>query len=207
LTRLSAYGKLPSLCLVKHKEKEGSVNNALHSRRLLLLLALLLLTLALVACERPLNNEEQPATSPEAPVVPEETQPEAATPAPGTEETGAAATEEPAAPAGEATAPAEGGQSETAPEQTAPAPEGGEASPTEAAPAEEPTAAPAPTEAAPAAQPGVEQTYVVQAGDNLFRIGLRYGCSVLELATYNGIAYPDWISVGQVIRIPATCGG
>jgi len=180
------------------------VNNALHSRRLLLVMALLLLSLALVACERPLNREE-PAATPEGPVVPEETLPEAVTPAPGTEETGSPATEEPAAPAGEATVPAEGEQSETTPEQ--PAPEGGETSPTEAAPAEEPTAVPAPTEAAPAAQPGVEQTYVVQSGDNLFRIGLRYGCSVLELSTYNGIAYPDWISVGQVIRIPATCGG
>jgi nucleoid-associated protein YgaU len=170
----------------------------------LLLLLALLLSLALVACERPLNEEEQPATSPEAPVVPEETQPEAATPAPGTEETGSPSTEEPAAPSGEATTPAEGGQGETSPEQ--PAPEGGEASPTEAAPAEEPTAIP-PTETAPSAQPGVEQTHVVQSGENLFRIGLRYGCSVLELSTYNGIANPDWISVGQVIRIPATCGG
>jgi LysM repeat protein len=57
------------------------------------------------------------------------------------------------------------------------------------------------------AQPGVEQTHVVQSGENLFRIGLSYGCSVLELSTYNGIANPNWISVGQVIRIPATCGG
>ncbi|MBK8987505.1 MAG: LysM peptidoglycan-binding domain-containing protein [Chloroflexi bacterium] len=47
-----------------------------------------------------------------------------------------------------------------------------------------------------------EQVHVVQAGDNLFRIGLRYGFTVNELATYNGIANPERIFVGQVIRIP-----
>ncbi len=198
LTGPCAYGKLPSLCLVKHKEKEGSVNDAQHTRRLLLLL-MLLLALTLVACERPLNNEEeQPADTPAAPVVPEETQPEATSPAPGAGETESPSTEEPSTPADEATAPAEGDQSETAPEQPA--------SPTEPAPAEQPTVAP-PTESAPATQPGVEQTHVVQSGENLFRIGLRYGCSYVDLAVYNGIANPDQISVGQVIRIPTTCGG
>jgi LysM repeat protein len=47
----------------------------------------------------------------------------------------------------------------------------------------------------------------VQAGQNLFRIGLQYGCTVAELAAYNGIVNPDYINVGQEIRIPATCGG
>lgn len=47
-----------------------------------------------------------------------------------------------------------------------------------------------------------EQTHVVAAGENLFRIGLRYGFTVAELAAYNGIANPNYISVGQVIRIP-----
>lgn len=54
---------------------------------------------------------------------------------------------------------------------------------------------------------GQEQTHVVQSGENLFRIGLQYGCSVNELAAYNGIANPDWISAGQVIRIPPNCTG
>jgi LysM repeat protein len=162
--------------------------------------------LALVACERPLNEEEEPTATPETPVVPEETQPEATTPATGAEETAVPAPEEPAAPEGEATTPTEGEQGETSTEQPA-APEGGDTTATEAAPAEQPTAAPPPTETAQPAQPGVEQTHVVQAGENLFRIGLQYGCSVLELSTYNGIANPNWISVGQVIRIPATCGG
>jgi LysM repeat protein len=45
-------------------------------------------------------------------------------------------------------------------------------------------------------------TYVVQPGDNLFRIALRYNISHLRLAEYNGIANPSNIYVGQVIRIP-----
>jgi len=47
-----------------------------------------------------------------------------------------------------------------------------------------------------------EQVHVVQAGENLFRIALRYGLTVNELAAYNGIADPTLIFVGQVIRIP-----
>jgi LysM repeat protein len=45
-------------------------------------------------------------------------------------------------------------------------------------------------------------TYVVQPGDNLFRIALRYNMSYLTLAQYNNIANPASIYVGQVIRIP-----
>jgi putative chitinase len=45
-------------------------------------------------------------------------------------------------------------------------------------------------------------THVVQPGDNLFRIALRYNMSHLTLAQYNGIAYPYTVYVGQVIRIP-----
>ncbi len=47
-----------------------------------------------------------------------------------------------------------------------------------------------------------ETTHIVQSGDNLFRIGLRYGFTVEELASYNGITDPTRIDVGQVIRIP-----
>lgn len=50
--------------------------------------------------------------------------------------------------------------------------------------------------------PAGETTYVVQPGDNLFRIGLRYGMSHTYLAQYNGIANPALIRVGQVLRIP-----
>ena len=44
--------------------------------------------------------------------------------------------------------------------------------------------------------------YVVQQGDNLFRIGLRFGVDQYYLARYNGIANVSIISVGQEIRIP-----
>lgn len=47
-----------------------------------------------------------------------------------------------------------------------------------------------------------EQTHVVQPGENLFRIALRYGFTTAELAQYNGIANPNQIAAGQVIRIP-----
>ncbi len=47
-----------------------------------------------------------------------------------------------------------------------------------------------------------ERTHVVQAGENLFRIGLQYGFTVDELAAYNGIANPNVLEVGQVIKIP-----
>jgi LysM repeat protein len=47
-----------------------------------------------------------------------------------------------------------------------------------------------------------ERTHVVQPGENLYRIGLRYGFTVNELASYNNIANPDRLEVGQVIRIP-----
>jgi LysM repeat protein len=47
-----------------------------------------------------------------------------------------------------------------------------------------------------------EITHVVQAGENLFRIGLQYGFTVDELAAYNGLANPNVLDVGQVIKIP-----
>jgi LysM repeat protein len=47
-----------------------------------------------------------------------------------------------------------------------------------------------------------ETTYVVQAGDNLYRIGLRFGVSHLVIASYNGLSDPSQIYVGQVLRIP-----
>jgi membrane-bound lytic murein transglycosylase D len=62
------------------------------------------------------------------------------------------------------------------------------------------------TEAAPpdetAPGDGVEQVHVVQAGDNLFRIGLRYGFTPEELAAYNNIPDITRIDVGQIIKIP-----
>ena len=59
-----------------------------------------------------------------------------------------------------------------------------------------------PTAGTPLTAPAGETTYVVQPGDNLFRIGLRFGMSHTYLAQYNGIANPALIYVGQVLRIP-----
>src|SRR6266850_1522963 len=44
-------------------------------------------------------------------------------------------------------------------------------------------------------------TYVVQPGDNLFRISLRYGVTFAALAQANGIVNVNLIFVGQVLRI------
>ena len=51
-----------------------------------------------------------------------------------------------------------------------------------------------------AAQGGT--THTVQAGENLFRIALRYGFTANYLAAVNGIADPTRIYVGQVLTIP-----
>lgn len=49
---------------------------------------------------------------------------------------------------------------------------------------------------------GGETIYIVQPGDNLFRIALRYGLTTEQLASYNNITNATQISVGQEIRIP-----
>lgn len=82
------------------------------------------------------------------------------------------------------------------------------ATPDPAAPPVEPTPeAPAPEDPAPPQQetsPTGEIIHTVQPGDNLYRIGLRYGFTYQELAAYNGIANPDRLEIGQQIRIPPT---
>jgi LysM repeat protein len=55
--------------------------------------------------------------------------------------------------------------------------------------------------------PPQEVIYTVQPGDNLYRIGLMYGYSWTVLAQYNGIPNPNYIWVGQQIRIPAAGTG
>ncbi|MBW7944251.1 LysM peptidoglycan-binding domain-containing protein [Patescibacteria group bacterium] len=62
--------------------------------------------------------------------------------------------------------------------------------------------------------PGTRPPYhVVQQGENLFRIGLRYGFTPEELALYNSIPDPNYIVIGQQINLPpgpmpgATGGG
>lgn len=89
----------------------------------------------------------------------------------------------------------------------------GTASPTEtptepaptstASPTPEPATA-TPTEPAPTATPSpAGGTHVVQRGENLFRIALRYGTTVEAIASANGIANPALINVGQTLTIPA----
>ncbi|MEA3339738.1 MAG: LysM domain-containing protein [Chloroflexota bacterium] len=69
---------------------------------------------------------------------------------------------------------------------------------------------PAPTPTTPAAEtpaptsppsPVGQVTHVVQRGENLFRIALRYGVSVNTVANANGIANPALIYVGQKLVI------
>lgn len=50
------------------------------------------------------------------------------------------------------------------------------------------------------------RTHTVVRGENLFRIGLRYGCTVTEMARANNIADPTRIFPGQVLIIP-DCSG
>ncbi len=54
----------------------------------------------------------------------------------------------------------------------------------------------------PPPPPPTQRTHVVQYGENLFRIGLRYGISWLQIAAANGIGYPYNIYAGQVLIIP-----
>jgi LysM repeat protein len=52
------------------------------------------------------------------------------------------------------------------------------------------------------AQEGQSGTHVVQQGENLFRIALRYGVDMNELALANNITDPAQIYAGQVLIIP-----
>lgn len=71
----------------------------------------------------------------------------------------------------------------------------------------DPTPSVAPTDA-PTATPGVGATYVVQPGDNLYRIGLRFGVSVAQLQAWNvdrypQLANPDALQAGWVLVVSA----
>ena len=55
--------------------------------------------------------------------------------------------------------------------------------------------------------PGGSCVHVVSAGENLFRISLRYGTTVHVLAAANGIPNINLILVGQRITIPNCSGG
>lgn len=67
-----------------------------------------------------------------------------------------------------------------------------------------PSGAPTPE---PTPSPQTETTYVVKVGDNLFRIGLAYGVSWVQIAEANGIVNPNQIYVGQTLKIPVSTPG
>lgn len=58
---------------------------------------------------------------------------------------------------------------------------------------------------ATAMPPGGACTHTVSAGENLFRISLRYNTTVEAIAAANGIVNPALILVGQTLNIP-NCG-
>ena len=112
-------------------------------------------------------------------------------------------TEEPPAATEETTPTVEPTATETVAEPTleVTTPEPTE-TPTEVAPS--PTPIPSEEETAATSAP---QTHIVQAGENLFRIALRYGTTVERLAQVNGITNPARIYVGQKITIPGEGDG
>src|SRR5690606_33455910 len=57
-------------------------------------------------------------------------------------------------------------------------------------------------QAEPALAQGSGTTHVVQRGENLFRIALRYGTTWPVLAAANGLVNPNLIYSGQVLIIP-----
>jgi nucleoid-associated protein YgaU len=68
----------------------------------------------------------------------------------------------------------------------------------------QPTPLPATPLPSPLPPEQIEQTtYVVQRGDTLAEIALRFGVSLTDLARLNNIENIDRIEVGQVLAIPA----
>jgi LysM repeat protein len=68
-----------------------------------------------------------------------------------------------------------------------------------------PEVTPTATAASQGGDPNCPKTHTVQPGENLYRIALKYGISVSELAAANGITNPDKVQVGQVLVVPR-CG-
>lgn len=59
----------------------------------------------------------------------------------------------------------------------------------------------------PTPSPHTETTYIVRAGDNLYRIGRMYGISWVQIAEANGLVNPNQIFVGQELKIPVEASG
>jgi spore germination protein len=47
----------------------------------------------------------------------------------------------------------------------------------------------------------------VQPGDNLYRIGLKFGISWVQIAEANGLVNPNVITVGSELKIPVDTPG
>jgi LysM repeat protein len=190
-------------------------------QRLFILATLLfMLSWLLVACERPLQPALDSDTAPPAVTVEDvdtpaeaatavpETLVEVITPIPVEEAEPADESPRPEAEAEEEVAEAE---EEVAEEEAEPAEEVAEAE-TEA----EETAAEESEEAETAAEETtaeettqaatMPETHTVAAGENLYRIGLKYGVSWVTLAQLNNLTNPNSIVVGQVLRLPGSNG-
>lgn len=50
----------------------------------------------------------------------------------------------------------------------------------------------------------VVSTYTIQSGDTLWKIAQKTGVPVAGIVAYNGIANPNALQIGQVLKIPAT---
>lgn len=53
-----------------------------------------------------------------------------------------------------------------------------------------------------ATEPGEPEVYVVQAGDTMLQIAVRYGLTTAELMEANNLTDPDFVFVGQRLVIP-----
>ena len=82
---------------------------------------------------------------------------------------------------------------------------GGQPSAPEPAPEPEPEAEPEP-EPEPEPQPSVVE-YRVQSGDTMLRIGYKFGVAPSVIQEYNSISNPNYIRVGQLLRIPLSVEG
>ena len=104
--------------------------------------------------------------------------------APAKDEKKAEAAPAPVAPAAAAPAPAEETKAEAAPAAAAPAP------------AEE-------KKAEAAATPVATTTYVVQEGDDMTSVSIRWGVSAAVIRELNNLSENDQLVAGQIIKLPA----